>query len=48
MLYRSLFDIFLEIFLIELRTIAEKVFLNAKWLLIGTYQDDDEYGMWLT
>lgn len=47
-LYRSLFGVLLEISLVELRAIAQKVFLNSKRLLIGTYKDYDEYGMWLT
>lgn len=47
MLYRRLCGVFLEIFLIKLGAVAEKVFLNAKRLLIGTYKDDDECGMWL-
>lgn len=48
MFYRNLFDILFEIFLIEFRAIAEKIFLNAKRLLIGAYKDYDEYGMRLT
>lgn len=45
MLYCRLSDVSLEIFLIELGAVAEKVFLNAERLLIGTYKDNDEYGM---
>jgi hypothetical protein len=37
MLHRILCDFFFEMFSIKFGAVAEKVFLDAKWLLIGTY-----------